>query len=396
MENPAAFCLNDAMRQWRRNLEASCKLSTDQADELETHLRDAVHAITARGVSMPAAFQMALEQFGPNTAIAEEFAKSSPARPWLTRAFWIISGLFLIKVPLYLGALGFIFLLYQVVDWTGRSDVAVAVAHLGSLLIKVALVFCFWRLGRVPRERLNAFALMCVRRPLVPILFSAILVVSLNPLFRWAHQAITATHGTLPDVATPLVRNISISAYVVESLLWLALPFWLVRRLTRNGTTGDPTPWLDRCLCISIGVALQVVSAPLLGPFGRIAHGLSSLVTTNREWCTVGWAAGMWLASAAAVATVVSALHWCPNFCLNAKRWIIRQPFRAFIGTAILIFLLSWALRLTMYIIPGIPGLSGNAERLLQDIPSLVFLGALFWLARRQFVPKQRQFYKPA
>ncbi len=136
-----------------------------------------------------------------------------------------------------------------------------------------------------------------------------------------------------------------------------------------------------------------MISAPLLEPFGHIAHGLSSLITTNREWCTVAWAAGMWMTATAWVAMTAGALHCFPEFCLNAKRWIARHPFRSFIGTVIVIFVLSWVLRLAAYVIPGIPGLSGDAERLLRDIPSLVFLGALFWLARQQFIPRQRQSY---
>jgi hypothetical protein len=95
----------------------------------------------------------------------------------------------------------------------------------------------------------------------------------------------------------------------------------------------------------------------------------------------------MWMTAGAWMAVTAGAFHCFPEFCLNSKRWIARHPFRSFIGTAVIIFLFSWVLRLITYLIPGIPGLSGTAERLLHDIPSLVFLGALFWLAR-QSLPK--------
>jgi hypothetical protein len=389
MEKPASFCLDEAIRQWRHDLEISRALRKDEVDELEAHLRDAVTAITARGVTTPDAFRVATEQFGPTATIAQEFAKSRPHRQWLGSAFWILAGLLLVKAPLYLGALGFIALLYPIADWTGRSDAAVAIASLGSLLIKAVLVFFFWRLGRVPREKLNTFALMCVRRPLVPILLSSILVVSLNPFFRWVHQVFSATDGSLPDMGLPLVRTISISFYVAEALLWLALPFWLAHLPTgRQKKTNDQDVWLDRCLWISIGVALYAVSAPLLEPVGRITHGLSALVTTNPDCLTVAWAAGKWMAAGALAVAAVSITQAQPVLCQKLKRWIWRHPFFGFVATSILLFVLSWVSSMTAAATTGIPRLSRNAEVLLRDIPSLVFLGALFWLGRHQFIPK--------
>jgi hypothetical protein len=391
MENPAPFRLDEAIRQWRHDLGRSRALRKDEMDELEVHLRDAIAAITSRGETTAAAFRLATEQLGPTAVIAQEFAKSCPNRQWLDRTLWILAGLLLVKVPLYLGALGFVALLYRIAEGTGRSDAAVAIASVGSLLIKAVLVFFFWRLGRVPREKLDAFALLCVRRPLVPILLSSILLVSLYPLFRWTHQAFSATSGALPDMGLPLVRTISISFYIAEALLWLALPFWLAHLQTRHQTkTNDQDIWLTRCIWTSIGVALYAVSAPLLEPIGRIAHSLAALITTNLECLTFAWAAGKWIASGALAAVAVLVARAQPGIGIKLRRWISRRPFFAFLATSVLLFVLSWASLTMAAATTGIPRLSGNAEVFLRDFPSLAFLGALFWLARRQFNPEPR------
>jgi hypothetical protein len=412
MENPASFRLSDAIQEWRQNVEVSGNFQRDEVDELEAHLRDAVNALTAQGVPTSEAFRRAAQKLGPTTSIAQEFDKLRPYRRWFDRAFWILAGMLLIKIPVYLGALGLIPLLYSIAAWTGRGDVAIAVASLVSLLIKASLVLGFWKFVSVPRVKLKAIALLCARRPLVPILAGSILLLSVNPLFRWLHNALTPASSTLPDLGMPAVRGISISAYVFEALLWLALPFWLARLQAslQNETVnvanspddkseirddscsgeGHRERWLGRCLWISIGVALSAVTSPLLDPIGRIAHGVSSFVTNNRDWQTVAWAAGRWITTTAFVAAAIWLIRRHPKFCMRAKHWIGRQPLLAFLATTGILFGLCLASSMAAAATTSTPHLSSVSEQLVRDIPSLAFLGALFWLGRQQFIRMPR------
>ena len=88
MENQTRFDLNAAMENWRHELAAQPPLAPDNRRELETHLRDALAELKARGLNDEESFWLARRRVGPPQKLAEEFVKNDPAKTWRERVFW--------------------------------------------------------------------------------------------------------------------------------------------------------------------------------------------------------------------------------------------------------------------------------------------------------------------
>jgi hypothetical protein len=85
MENETQFDLNEAIRNWLEHLRKSSRLSAEELEELELHLRDSVTALQKRGLSQEEAWIIAERRLGKREALKQEFAKvSSPAKAFAT------------------------------------------------------------------------------------------------------------------------------------------------------------------------------------------------------------------------------------------------------------------------------------------------------------------------
>ncbi len=93
MENQTRFDLNAAVENWRQELAAQPPLTPDNRRELETHLRDSLAELKARGLSDEESFWLARRRVGQPQKLAEEFAKSDPAKVWRERIFWMALGI---------------------------------------------------------------------------------------------------------------------------------------------------------------------------------------------------------------------------------------------------------------------------------------------------------------
>ena len=93
MENQTRFDLNAAMENWRHELAAQPPLAPDNRRELETHLRDALAELKARGLNDEESFWLARRRVGPPQKIAEEFVKADPAKVWRERFYWMAVAL---------------------------------------------------------------------------------------------------------------------------------------------------------------------------------------------------------------------------------------------------------------------------------------------------------------
>lgn len=81
MENETSFDLEDAIRQWREALIESTRLSLEELEELELHLRDSVGTLQKRGLSQEEAWIIAQKRLGQRETLKKEFAKvTSPAK----------------------------------------------------------------------------------------------------------------------------------------------------------------------------------------------------------------------------------------------------------------------------------------------------------------------------
>lgn len=71
----AVFDLNEAIASWRRSLQKGGKIRREQADELETHLRDELDQLIQMGAATQEAFDEALVRLGGADELSEEFSK---------------------------------------------------------------------------------------------------------------------------------------------------------------------------------------------------------------------------------------------------------------------------------------------------------------------------------
>jgi hypothetical protein len=93
METQTRFDLNAAIANWQQELAGQPDLTPVVRRELETHLRDTVTELQARGLNNEESFWLARRRLGPSQQISEEFAKADPAGVWRERIFWVIAAL---------------------------------------------------------------------------------------------------------------------------------------------------------------------------------------------------------------------------------------------------------------------------------------------------------------
>jgi len=106
METRTRFDFNSALQSWREELAAHPSLTPEDRRELETHLCDSIAGLRERGLNDEESFWLARRRVGHPQQIAEEFAKADPTNAWRERVFWLVVGLFTMRLwsgaPLYL------------------------------------------------------------------------------------------------------------------------------------------------------------------------------------------------------------------------------------------------------------------------------------------------------
>lgn len=88
----AMSVLNEWVATWRASLDCRGELTSDQLDELESHLRDGVERTRQLGLSDRDAFLLAAARVGTPDAIRAEYGKAHPENIWVTRTFWMVVG----------------------------------------------------------------------------------------------------------------------------------------------------------------------------------------------------------------------------------------------------------------------------------------------------------------
>ena len=67
---------------WRERVAARDAISSADVDELESHLRDQLDDLTARGLAPDEAFMVAVKRVGPLDEVAQEYATEHSDRLW--------------------------------------------------------------------------------------------------------------------------------------------------------------------------------------------------------------------------------------------------------------------------------------------------------------------------
>ncbi len=77
------FDLNRQIDLWKRAFAANRTCSTDELEELESHLREQIEAMIAAGLSQEEAFAKSISRLGDPHAVCREFAKNEFKGDWL-------------------------------------------------------------------------------------------------------------------------------------------------------------------------------------------------------------------------------------------------------------------------------------------------------------------------
>ena len=150
MENQTRFDLNAAMENWRHELAAQPPLAPDNRRELETHLRDALAELKARGLNDEESFWLARRRVGPPQKLAEEFVKADPAKVWRERFYWMAVAL--------VGSYVFMTWKDLLATWLNQNNYGwVESLYLIPVIFSTEMERCSWILSlRMPRILLSA------------------------------------------------------------------------------------------------------------------------------------------------------------------------------------------------------------------------------------------------
>ena len=190
MEEQTSFDLNGAIQEWRRNLAQSAAFDSNDLDELETHLRDAIPALQAAGLSSEESFLIASRRIGTRDALESEFEKINPGRAWLNRPW--LAGLLQIVTPglgnlysgrplrgliLHVAVQGIVLFLGLALLWL-PWPVNFLIPVAAAILVTVFVIFDGVRCARTAQPR---FSLARHNRWYVYILVVAVLAIVVAP-----------------------------------------------------------------------------------------------------------------------------------------------------------------------------------------------------------------------
>lgn len=256
MENPTAFDLSAAVQGWRQSLAQSPSFQSENLDELEAHLHDAIAGLKARGLSEEESFLIAVRRLGRTETLTQEFGKVNAAAVWRDRALWMLAGM-----------------LFLTVGWDCINGLSSALAYLGSAFTANGLVlgcidgatriglftlavWLFWSLANGRFSGTSAVTERIARRPftlvvggiigllllhLVPPVFQMLFARSLTPsalgqsylvmrgfsslipLLQFALMVVVFVRLLLEHSAGPAARRFAIWALMLPVAMTLSL-----------------------------------------------------------------------------------------------------------------------------------------------------------------------------
>ena len=97
METQTRFDLNQQVTRWRNSLLAREAMDAEGVRELDSHLREAMVELHAKGLSEEEAFLLATRRLGDANALAAQFERDDPISAWKRRVFWMLAGVLLAR-----------------------------------------------------------------------------------------------------------------------------------------------------------------------------------------------------------------------------------------------------------------------------------------------------------
>jgi len=221
--------LNARIATWREAL--SGRLSTDELNELEDHLREALAALPDGDLSPDERFLVATRRLGTPATLAAEFAKARPARIWWERAWWMVAGY--VVVGLFCIVCSYLAVGVEALLGLGISENREGVIYLVDA-VGMLLIGCL-ATGMVRSERGPLVAGMAGRTPgvLRGVVLAAVALLLLN------------VPGGVAAVLYPTSLHMPPSQLVVfaNRMYWLALGNVLTNVIVIIGLIAA-APWL--------------------------------------------------------------------------------------------------------------------------------------------------------
>lgn len=201
MENQTAFDLNHAIQNWRENLAQSPAFSSENLDELESHLRDSMVALQTRNLSAEEAFLIATKRIGKHNVLESEFGKINGRAVWFDRGLWIL-------------------LAFQV--WTlisGISSLALSiVSPLGIKLNDMLPGFGQHKVGEISLR--NAVSIICS-----PLMMAIVLGVLAWCLVGWRQRVLDVVQASFKR-PWALAGGLFLACAIFRIAGTLAMRFW--------------------------------------------------------------------------------------------------------------------------------------------------------------------------
>lgn len=86
------FQLESELKKWRKSLAENESIGQPEALELETHLRDSMADLSAKGLNEHEAFLVGTLRVGKAHELVAEYEKVDPQSIWRTRMLWMLGG----------------------------------------------------------------------------------------------------------------------------------------------------------------------------------------------------------------------------------------------------------------------------------------------------------------
>lgn len=86
------FELEDEITRWKQDIVSDGVVSSEEASELESHLRESVASLSEKGLTAQEAFIVSGSRLGHPLALQKEYAKNNLSARWKQRVFWMLAG----------------------------------------------------------------------------------------------------------------------------------------------------------------------------------------------------------------------------------------------------------------------------------------------------------------
>ncbi len=242
MEKPTQFELNDAIQRWRENVSKSPALRAEDRAELESHLRDSIKQLEAKGLSTEEAFLIARRRLGSSDALEVEFGKLNWKTIWAERAAWMIAGSLLIGCLSSLNS-GLASLAGLLASGLALPRHTVGLFTAGTnLALFIITVPLTWRFLISGSRSLGTIAVRVREHPfLIAAAVAALTILSIALSMGFGFLRMYGAQYGAQDVGTLTLWQ-QASALFVQAMAWPVALAWVLQRMARkNKAAPSPT-----------------------------------------------------------------------------------------------------------------------------------------------------------